>query len=292
MRVARIAGIDLMVDNLFLVLLGVYTVLGFLPEALVLWGIVIIHESAHAVVAEGLGMKLVEIELMPFGGAARFADPLEADPRREIAVSIAGPISNFALAAAFWGLTREGLVDNGFGDFLIQSNLILGTFNMIPALPLDGGRIYRAYITAEYGLVEATRRAVRLSMGFAVALMLLGVPAALYGYLNSLSIGLGIFLLSSAAKERTSSAYTLIIYLSRKRQEIRSKGVLRARVLVALEDVPIGRVLREFAPRFYHLVIVVDANGKALGLVPEDTLIQKMLDEGVTVTVGSLLEGR
>lgn len=290
MRVAKVAGVEFVVDDFFLVLLCVYTLIGFLPEAVALWGIVLVHEGAHAIAAYRLGMKLQAIEIMPFGGVARFEDLLEADPRREVQVSIAGPLSNFLLAAVSWILAREGFVAEQLSSFLVQSNLLLGAFNLMPALPLDGGRIYRAYLAAECGLVEATRRAARLSAGLALTLILIGVPGALYGYINPLSLGVGAFLFWGALKERSSSAYAFMRYLTRKREEIGAKGVLRARILVALGEATIGTILREFAPRFYHLVIVVDSSGTALGLISEDVLIQKMLEEGMGVTMFSLLD--
>src|SRR5438067_841353 len=120
---------------------------------------VLLHELGHSVVAQGFGVTVKEIILLPIGGVAMLGR-MPKEPRQELLIALAGPVVNVVIAAAIWiglhlggrffnvdlpALTRTGLHPSPLLLFaqLMNVNLALALFNMIPAFPLDGGRVLR-----------------------------------------------------------------------------------------------------------------------------------------------------
>src|SRR5690625_429567 len=100
MNLGTYRGVRVKVNYFFLILIIILVLLERLPETLMLFGIVIVHELSHVIVARRLGLRVVEVELIPFGGVARVKNPLELNPAVERAVAIAGPLANLILLGA------------------------------------------------------------------------------------------------------------------------------------------------------------------------------------------------
>lgn len=170
-----------------------------IPAGILLFGSVLLHELGHAIVAQERGFPIARIDLHLLGGTAMMSRPPET-PRDEIWVAAAGPVVSFALAfglgalSALFGGTLSMSIAS-LGDLLAYGsavNLGLGLFNLIPALPMDGGRIFRAALSAKFGNLRGTEIAARVSRVFG-ALFILG--ALLSGSLSLGLIGLVLFVL-------------------------------------------------------------------------------------------------
>ncbi len=290
MRVINIGGIPLLLNPFFLLLLGGAALGGFLREALILFTIVSLHEGAHALVARGLGLQVMEIELYPFGGVARLEEALELDPQAEKHVALAGPLFNFVLAGGALALymnqvwVSEGLL------FFVRLNLILGFFNLLPALPLDGGRILRAGLAPSLGFQKATAFSLKLSRALALALLLAGGVLLFLDYRDISLIFAGLFLLYAVHKENKNFMYQFVRYLVRKREDMEEKGALPAAYIVAVEDASLKEILHLFSPRKYHLILVLDRSMRVLGEVSETEIIEKVLQEGIYLRIKKLLK--
>ncbi|MDU8912450.1 site-2 protease family protein [Aestuariicoccus sp. MJ-SS9] len=156
---------------------------------LAFFGSLLLHELAHSVVARGYGVPIKGITLFLFGGVAE----LEAEPktaRVEFLVALAGPAMSLALALGFWVLAQltpllalPTAVPEVLG-YLAMINLVLGLFNLVPAFPLDGGRVLRAYVWQRTGdILHATEVAARSGTLFAYLLMWLGMIGLFQGAL-------------------------------------------------------------------------------------------------------------
>jgi Zn-dependent protease len=138
-----------------------------------LFGSVLLHELGHSLVAQRRRVPIAGIELHLFGGVAKMTEPPRS-PRDEIAIAIAGPLVSLALAGLFIGLSFAFPAGPAWLAWIGGVNLMLGVFNLLPALPMDGGRVFRAFMAKRQGLVKGTRTAVTVSRVFAVALGVLG----------------------------------------------------------------------------------------------------------------------
>jgi len=187
-KLGRFAGIDTYVHASFLLLVGwavwaswtgagsllsVVFGVGFL---LAVFGSVLLHEYGHALVARRYGIATRRIVLYPIGGVAQL-EGMPRKPRQELAVALAGPAVNFAIAAGLWVLSPlfgAGLVGSLLGSLMI-ANLTLGLFNLVPAFPMDGGRALRAFLAERVGSRKATETAAAIGKWVAAAMAIYGL---------------------------------------------------------------------------------------------------------------------
>lgn len=183
----RLFGIEVRVTPAFLYVAGVVVVLGWLGDpsrglhqTLVLTLLLVsllAHEFGHALVAQRLGIRVLDVTLWHLGGMARMQEIPES-PRLEAAIASAGPLVNLALAAlaAPLLLVRDQLPPLAAElvfDFTAM-NVLLGGLNLLPAFPMDGGRLLRAWLAARSSHLSATERAVRVGKWVAVLMVIAG----------------------------------------------------------------------------------------------------------------------
>ena len=227
-RVARVAGIDIKVHVTFvlIVVLGALQWSGRngLPGALfgallilALFVCVTLHELGHSLVAQRFGIPVRSIILLPLGGIA-FLERNPTKPLHELLIAIAGPLVNIVIAAVLYGalgglssltmLSAQGLVqgttsDPSLGTFLLwllQANVSLVLFNLIPAFPLDGGRVFRAALWFVLNFTRATTIAVAVGQLFALGLGVLGVISG-----NFLLVLVAVFIFFGAGQENAEA---------------------------------------------------------------------------------------
>lgn len=178
-RLGTLLGFPVDVRLSFLVLLGLVLVaFGGVSGVLLVglaFGSIVLHELGHALVARKLGVHVSNIELSFFGGAARMVQ-LPKTANHELAIAAAGPAVSLALGGA--GLGLSALTHVGLFAWLGWTNLVIAGFNLIPALPMDGGRILRALLTRRMDFVRATDVSVAVSRVVAVGFVVLGLAGA------------------------------------------------------------------------------------------------------------------
>jgi len=168
---------------------------------------VVLHEFGHALMAKRFGIKTHDITLLPIGGVARL-EKMPEDPIEEFMVAIAGPAVNVMIAAGiFVGISATGFftqplnlmaMSNNFWMQLLATNLVLVIFNLIPAFPMDGGRILRAILALKINHVKATRIAANIGRGFAVVMGIAGF------FINPWLILTAVFIWTGAGAEAKS----------------------------------------------------------------------------------------
>jgi len=177
-RLGSLFGFPVDLNVSFLLLLGVvFLAFGGLAGVMIVslaFGSVLLHELGHAIVARRLGVGVSSIELGFLGGAAKMVD-LPRTPRHEIAIAAAGPAVSLVLAGIGLGL---GAV---FHLPLLATigwiNLVIAGFNLIPALPMDGGRILRAALATRMSFVQATEYSVKVARVVAIGFVLWGLAS-------------------------------------------------------------------------------------------------------------------
>jgi Zn-dependent protease len=180
-RLGSLAGFPVDVNLSFLLLLGLVFVAfgGISGVALVclVFASVVLHELGHALVARQLGVRIAGIELSFFGGAAKMVE-LPRTANHELAIAAAGPAVSLMLGGA--GFALGTALHSPLLLWLGWTNIILAGFNLIPALPMDGGRILRALLTRRMDYIRATDLSVRIARVVAIAFGLFGLTTGAY----------------------------------------------------------------------------------------------------------------
>lgn len=162
---------------------------------------VLLHELAHVAVARRAGTRVRSITLMMLGGVTALEG--EVVPQREAWMALAGPLASLGIAAACWALTRILPLPPEVAVATLAlgwTNLVLGLFNLLPAFPMDGGRVLRGLLVPRVGASRATRIATSLGRWLAAALAILGLAT-----FNVLLILIAAFVYAGASAERTGS---------------------------------------------------------------------------------------
>lgn len=214
--VARISGIDLRVHVTFLLLValfaaaapdpGLVSALVSVGWLLAIFACVVIHEFAHSVMARSRGVEVHEILLLPLGGISKL-ERLPENPADEFAIAIVGPLASLGLAgvaaavciATGQPLIPLDLIAGAWFAKLAWLNLILAAFNLLPAFPLDGGRVFRARLERTHDLESATRIATRVGHFFAMLLVAVGF------FFDVWLILIGLFVYFGASAEQAGT---------------------------------------------------------------------------------------
>ncbi len=199
-KIGRLFGIDVKVHWTFFLLLAFFAFLGYqgagnvvgalVTTALIvmLFLSVLLHEYGHSLVAQRLGIEIRDITLLPIGGVSNMRTPPEK-PSEEVKITVAGPLVNVVLAPIFYGVGLALGADpfnipnpwGGFasaGQFFIYLgviNVALAIFNLIPAFPMDGGRILRGLLATRLGRLRATNIASTVGQVFAAVFFFIGL---------------------------------------------------------------------------------------------------------------------
>ena len=215
-KLARIAGIDVYMHATFLLLIGwvafshwteqgtLSAVLSSVLFILLLFGFVVMHEYGHALTARKFGIKTRDITLYPIGGVARL-ERMPEKPIEELWVALAGPAVNVVIAVILFGyliftrtfepLTSLTVSTGSFIERLMVVNLWLVGFNLIPAFPMDGGRVLRALLGLKLEYVQATQIAAYVGQAFAFIFGFIGL------FSNPFLVFIALFVWMGAAQE-------------------------------------------------------------------------------------------
>ena len=216
LRIGRFAGIDVYMHATFLLLIGwvallhwrqgqnIMAVVAGIVFILAVFLCVILHEFGHALTARRYGVKTRDIILLPIGGVARL-ERLPTNPLQELWVALAGPAVNVVIAfvlfvwlkftASFEPLRVLTLTTGPFLERIMVVNLFLVVFNMIPAFPMDGGRVLRAILATRKEYSRATQMAASIGQGIAILFGFIGL------FYNPLLLFIAFFVWIGAAQE-------------------------------------------------------------------------------------------
>jgi Zn-dependent protease/CBS domain-containing protein len=296
-NIGRIAGTAILVHVTFVLFLGWIFVASWVaggPESawqalafmLLLFACVVAHEFGHIFTARAFGVTTPDVVLLPIGGVARL-ERIPEEPWQELLIAIAGPLVNVViavvlilLAGAQVNVVNLHAVENPAAsmiDRLAAVNLFLAVFNMIPAFPMDGGRVLRAVLAARMGYVRATEIAAFVGQGVAFALGFIGL---LY---NPLLIFIAIFVYLAASSE----AHLVAIRAMSRGVPVSAAMMTQFATLTpeAHVEEAVQTLLRTSQAEFP----VVDAAGKPVGLLGRGDLIRALKERGPDARVGDAM---
>jgi Zn-dependent protease/CBS domain-containing protein len=250
--------------------------------ALALFVSVLIHELAHSLYALKKGGRVQDITLLMIGGVSNLTTPPKTAPQ-EAVMALVGPLTSLALAAVFYAADRAIAGLDSFNlqfalFYLAEMNLFLGLFNLLPAFPMDGGRVARALLTERYGVLRATQIAAGLGKAFAVLFGIIG----LFSF-NVILIIIAFFIFLGAEGESRGVLINAMLGHVRVRDLMSpSVGLVSptANVYDAAEQ-----MLRD-----RRLAFPVGDNGRVVGLLTESAVERVPPDERKLTPVSKVMQ--
>ncbi len=215
LKIAKVFGINLFIHWTFWLLplwiiffgheTGIISLWMHLLLLAALFGCIVLHELGHALTARHFGIRTRSITLSPLGGIAQL-ERMSHNPWEEFCIAIAGPLVNVVIACVLGAGLLAGLAFDGqiletlpgsFVGLLLLVNIVMVVFNMIPAFPMDGGRVLRAILSSSMGLLQGTRVAVTVGTVFAALIGLVG----LFVWHNPWMLLIGLFVIWAGHQE-------------------------------------------------------------------------------------------
>ena len=295
--VGRIAGIDLKIHGTFFLLLawigfvyyregGAAAAIDGLIFILLIFLCVILHEFGHALAARRYGIKTRDITLLPIGGLARL-ERMPDNPREEVVVALAGPAVNVVIAAALWiviGLTSgipapEMMEHTGIplALRLFTVNIWLVLFNMIPAFPMDGGRVLRALLAMGMNYARATQVAASIGQGIAFLFFIIGL------WWNPLLLLIAVFVYFGASSEL---AFAQMRSISK---DLRVSAAMVTQFQSLPLDATLHDAVEELLSTSQHEFPVTDHEGKVHGILTRDDMIAALRKSGADTPVTEVM---
>ena len=297
-KIARFAGIDVNIHLTFFILI-VWVALSYWQaegtfEAVVygvgfilaLFICVVLHEFGHALTAQQYGINTKHITLLPIGGVASL-ESMPEDPKQEIAVALAGPAVNLVIAAGLWlwltatqsmlPLEQLSLTGEGFLQKLLLVNIVLAVFNMLPAFPMDGGRVLRAALALKMDHNQATQLAARIGQWLALWLGFLGL---LYNpFLIIIALFVWIGAAAEANMEQVKSTLSGMVVGSAMLSDFQ----------VLSPDDPLSRAI-ELTLAGSQTEFPVLKNGEMIGVLDQVNLLSGLQQQGETSQVKEYMQ--
>lgn len=272
----RIFGIDLSLHPLFIIIMLLSVFTGQFLELLTLFTIVFIHELGHVAAALLAGITVRSVQLLPFGGVAVMEDHGRLTAFREIGIALAGPLQNAVMIGLALAAGQAGVGNPEFISYFIHANAMIALFNLLPVLPLDGGKVLQAAFSLLFPYYFTLLWSGRISI--AASLLVIGyalAPLAAGGGAGLNLLLIGAFLLYSNLTDHRNLPYRFMAFLMNR--EVQYERHLlsgkEATPIVAFTAKPLEAILRLFKRNQYHFIEVVNNEGRIVAVLPEQRLI-------------------
>ena len=234
---------------------------------LITYACLLVHEGVHLILLCKKKILIHNVVLEPFG----ICIETEKDAPKSIGVYLWAPVINLLLAGGIWLWYQKSPFPYG-GDWFF-ANVLLGVFNLIPCLPLDGGRALMLYLSRRYGEPYAKKQLQFLSLSLSSLLIVAGLWLMWYTRYNISLMVIGIFLLYTALSQ---NRLTLEKNICNRTKRINLQDALPVCYLGAAWDCPARKVIGKFRGDRYYIVNVIK-NGEIIKTVTETGILQKLL---------------
>ncbi|KEO72468.1 site-2 protease family protein [Anditalea andensis] len=243
---------------------------------------VILHEFGHALTAKKYGIQTKDIILLPIGGLARL-EKLPEDPKQELWVALAGPLVNvviFLVFSTIISLSGIQLVEMEYIQlrgstlllYIASANLILAIFNMIPAFPMDGGRVLRALLSLKMPRVKATAIAGGIGQALAIGFILTGI------FYNPILVIIGIFIFLGAQAEVTHTKQNSLL------KGFTISDAMMTRFQVLPFDAPLSKAIKNLLDgQATHFVVVKD--DQPYGTLSREEIIKGLNEQNEHISI-------
>lgn len=288
MTICRIGATRVSIHPGILFILFGALVLGMLGKLLQAFLALVMHEAFHTVAAYALGYRIESVELLPYGGVARL-EGQTASPRVEFLIAMAGPLCNFIVAGAITMAMRMEPALQETLQYFLSMNLALAFFNLLPALPLDGGRMLRAILLRSIRVRTATLLTAWIGIVCGACVLGLSIYLIMQSALNPFMLIMGLFLILGALRELRGMPEAQLSAMLRRKDALYRGEALPARTVAVQSDTTAASALRLFSPLQYTILLVLDHELRIIGQLDESRLINGIAKYGRDVAIKNLL---
>jgi len=252
-----------------------------------LFACVVLHEFGHALTAKRFGIKTRDITLFPIGGMARM-EKMPDSPKEELLVAVAGPMVNVVIAGALFaymhfsstvyaiGFPKGPMTAEMFIPTLFLVTVIMAVFNLIPAFPMDGGRVFRALLAMKLERTRATQIAANVGQVLAIGFVMLGL------FYNIWLVFIGIFIYLGAGAEASQE------YVKRDLSAQRVGHLLMTKFTLLRAEDQLSMAVRALLDSQEREFLVTE-NGEVAGVLTRDTMLAALSQFGQNAHIGSIM---
>ncbi|APH18396.1 M50 family metallopeptidase [Clostridium botulinum] len=260
--------------------------LGYKGSFLLSISVVFVHELIHYVTARYLGFTGFNIEIYPLGLSLKLDKLENANFKEDLLISLSAPIVNIFFAIIF--CIAYGVYNNNSLYLLYKSNLIIGIFNLMPALPLDGGRILRDLLCFKTFYRRANEITINISIGISVFFMVLYIFLFMKGY-NNFNLGIiSLFITGFSLKEKERVAYIIMRHIVKKRCKFIKRGYIENQNVSVHYNNTLLQTLSLIDKNKYYIFAVLDDNMKILDTLYENEILEALKNYG-NIKIGEFI---
>ena len=247
----------------------------------------LMHEFFHIAAMKILKVPVKEIIIQPFGICAVMKAASAENSKKELAIALAGPFFNFSAVLFF--LMFKSIISYEKYEFFILLNLAMGIFNLIPALPLDGGRALKAIISLNSGVIRAYNFMIALSRIIIFALLFLSAAALILSPFNFQLILTGVFLLCSLSFEQETLSRIILSDILNKKSSANQNSPLPVKCIAASKNAPARQILKFLSFDYLLEITVTGENGELVAHATESEIINLLMNRGIRSKFGDIV---
>lgn len=282
-------GARLKIHLLFFVVLAAALFGGYQLYFGLAYAAALLHECAHILAAKCLKIKISHIEIQPFGICAVLNHQAIEQPQKEILVAAAGPLCSLVLAylsylaAQFFPFMQGELL-----PYALPLNLSLALLNLLPALPLDGGRILKALLYQKLGCIKAYNITIKISRIFVFLLLLSASLLLLCTRFNFSLLLVGVFLLGNLSAEQKNLTLLAMKELSESKERFLRRDIHKVKSITVRDSLPARKILPHLQSDHYFIIYVTDENARIIKTLTETQVIDSLIHKSIRITIGEV----
>lgn len=275
------------VNKLFILYIVLLFLIGFQGDLLIAFSMVIFHEFIHFLTAKHFGINGLDIEILPFGARINLREMEEASLEEDIIISLSGPLFNFVLAVLFYVLNMK--INNKLLYTMFATNTAIFMFNLLPALPLDGGRILRDLISTRtiYKKANLITSIIGIFIG---CILMFFYFITFFKHHGNLSLGMAaLYIIICSYKEKERFAYIIMSDIIKKKYKLLKRGYMENKTFSIFYKKDLLSILSICEKNKYNAFTVLDEELNIMDIIYEGEVLEALKEYG-NITIEKFLK--